>query len=239
MYVGNNLFPTRVSKQCFATYQELDNSNTNLLNIENYYKNNELSDTFICDAISYIFKNGYVDQYLLLETYIGSRIVTCATYQFIYLTNIDILDHILKKYSNIITMQQYSYIVYKFNFSLDVLYKLVIFGKLNINEKLNSGINFVKYVYYSIVVRDMFNEYLFMHDHFSKYYFDTFTEEDCEALLMVMNEVRIYENIIDIAKVNPKLENIIKNVWEINFMVNPVYARENKIEYILNYLKKV
>lgn len=220
-------------------YQELDNSNTNLTNIENYYKNNELSETFICNALWYIFKNGYVDQYLLLETYIGSKVVTCAAHHFVYLTNIDILDLILKKYSEIIPIQQYSYIVYKFNFSLDVLYRLVLVGKLNINEKLNSGINFVKYVYYNIVVRDMFNEYLFMHDHFNKYYFDTFTEEDCEALLMVINEVCIYENIIDIAKLNPKLENLIKNVWEINFMVNPVYTRENKIQYILNYLKKV
>lgn len=218
-------------------YQELDNSTTNLDNIENYYKNNILDNKFINNAVSYIFKNGYVDQYLLLEKYIGSRIVECTTYQFIYLKNIDILDHILKKYSDIISTQQYAYIVCNFNFSLDILYRLVLVGKLNINERINSGINFVKYVYYSIVVKDMLNEYMFMQNHFGSY-FNTFLEEDCEALLKVINEVCIYEEIVDIAELNPKIEYLIKNSWEITFIVNPIYTREEKIKYIMSYSKK-
>lgn len=196
----NILVQKIVNQEYILDYAQLNCIATYFPDIfEIYYKNNNFNPRFISNTLYNILKNSYIDQYLILEKY-------CPPDMFIeylldytdMIRNIDILDLVLSKYSHFMVVEDYKLFLHYFNWSIDIFYRLAMYGKLNIFDNIIIGknsFNFVKWVYYNCMDKNLDQQIDFLEGYFPIFLFDY---ADDDGILNYMNK----KNILNIVYLN-------------------------------------
>lgn len=167
--------------------------------ITKYYKKGKiLTDYFCLSALRHIFKESWNDQYELLEKYCNKDIfINNVKINIPHLENIDILDKILNNYSNYLTPNSWAYILYNFNYNINILNKLYISGKLNMSETLifikKKDVYFVKYLYYLFIFTNRLEQLYLLFDY--GFQIDIYEENEYDALTYVFKTIDISCNM--------------------------------------------
>lgn len=152
----------------YNKYIKLSMLYPNITNI--YYEKYKDSAYSISQALRYIIIKSLIDQYIIIES-MNLKFFPEILLEFVeFVNNIDLLDIILHKYSDILTPNNYINIWQKFKYSNDLLLRYANLGLFSDNISLDStyydyNVNFGKYVLYIVIVLGLEIQYTFLKNY--------------------------------------------------------------------------
>lgn len=100
--------------------------------ISTYYTHNIIDLEFVKQALRHILKNSFVDEFILLDSVNSPYFINALKYNISYISNIDILNIILYKYT--FNTNEYLVILNQFDFNINIYYTYTILGLFNPNS---------------------------------------------------------------------------------------------------------